>query len=167
MNTLSHIVGSTPQTIALVTIGAVLLLLAGINEFFTKRSAIVPPRLFRVSPCLLNKSISNDILDSYNGYYPCHRLSPCNSFLCGIILSSTVLPGSRCKCHRRWYPVRTITQFIPPIINLVIQNAAILTWFSYALSLFWVACLQIWNLSTLYVGSICSYGTRLRTHDSA
>lgn len=38
---------STPQTIALLTVGAVLLVLAGINEWFTKRSPIIPPRLFR------------------------------------------------------------------------------------------------------------------------
>ncbi|KAI5122887.1 hypothetical protein M0805_003338 [Coniferiporia weirii] len=38
---------STPQTIALITIGVVLLIAAGVNEAYTKRSAIVPPRLFK------------------------------------------------------------------------------------------------------------------------
>ena len=40
--------GSDPQTIALIVIGAVLLILGGINETLTKRSAIIPPRLFKV-----------------------------------------------------------------------------------------------------------------------
>ncbi|OCB88604.1 MFS general substrate transporter [Sanghuangporus baumii] len=38
---------STPQTIALIVVGAVLLVLAGVNEMFTNRAAIVPPRLFK------------------------------------------------------------------------------------------------------------------------
>ncbi|EJD04044.1 MFS general substrate transporter [Fomitiporia mediterranea MF3/22] len=38
---------SAPQTIALIASGAALLVAGGVNEAFTKRSAIVPPRLFR------------------------------------------------------------------------------------------------------------------------
>jgi len=37
----------TPQTIAPLAIGVVLLIAAGINEIYTKRSPIVPPRLFK------------------------------------------------------------------------------------------------------------------------
>ena len=40
--------GSSPQTIALVTIGGVLLILAGVQEAYTKKkSAIIPARLFK------------------------------------------------------------------------------------------------------------------------
>ncbi|KAI0082659.1 MFS general substrate transporter [Panus rudis PR-1116 ss-1] len=39
---------STPQTIAPLAIGVALLLVAAVNEFMTKRSPIIPPRLFRV-----------------------------------------------------------------------------------------------------------------------
>ncbi|KZT58571.1 MFS general substrate transporter [Calocera cornea HHB12733] len=38
---------NTPQAISLLAIGGVLLLAACINELFTKRSAIIPPRLFK------------------------------------------------------------------------------------------------------------------------
>lgn len=40
--------GQEPQTITLVTIGGVLLVCAGVNEVYTKRSPIIPPRLFKV-----------------------------------------------------------------------------------------------------------------------
>ncbi|KAJ7581208.1 MFS general substrate transporter [Mycena floridula] len=38
---------SSAETIALLVVGVVLLLLAGVNEVYTTRSPIVPPRLFR------------------------------------------------------------------------------------------------------------------------
>ncbi|KAJ7494229.1 MFS general substrate transporter [Mycena galericulata] len=38
---------SSAETIALLTVGCVLLFVAGVNEVFTKRSPIIPPRLFR------------------------------------------------------------------------------------------------------------------------
>ncbi|KZP12598.1 MFS general substrate transporter [Athelia psychrophila] len=38
---------SSKETIALLTVGAVLLVLGGVNEVFTTRSPIVPPRLFK------------------------------------------------------------------------------------------------------------------------
>ena len=41
--------GSSAETIALLVVGGVLLLLAGINEVYTNRSPIIPPRLFRVN----------------------------------------------------------------------------------------------------------------------
>lgn len=41
--------GSAAETIAPLVIGIVLFIVGGINEMFTKRSAIVPPRLFKVS----------------------------------------------------------------------------------------------------------------------
>ena len=43
------LVGSSAETIALLVVGGVLLLLAGINEVYTNRSPIIPPRLFRVN----------------------------------------------------------------------------------------------------------------------
>ena len=49
--------GSAPQTIALVAIGAALFVFAGVNEAYTKRSAIIPPRLFRVGQTLLSTCI--------------------------------------------------------------------------------------------------------------
>ena len=41
--------GTSAQTIALITIGIVLLIAGGVNEAFTTRSAVIPPRLFKVS----------------------------------------------------------------------------------------------------------------------
>jgi len=43
------LVGSKPSTIALLVVGLVLLVSGAVNEAYTKRSPIVPPRLFRVS----------------------------------------------------------------------------------------------------------------------
>ncbi|EAU88799.2 membrane transporter [Coprinopsis cinerea okayama7 len=43
----SEIGWSRPSTISLITIGIVLLIAGGINESYTKRSPIVPPRLFK------------------------------------------------------------------------------------------------------------------------
>ena len=40
--------GKAAKTIALVAVGVALLLAAVVNELFTKRSAIIPPRLFKV-----------------------------------------------------------------------------------------------------------------------
>jgi hypothetical protein len=41
--------GSDAKTVALLVIGVVLLIAGGINEMFTKRSAIIPARLLKVS----------------------------------------------------------------------------------------------------------------------
>jgi hypothetical protein len=41
--------GSDAKTIAPLVIGIVLLIAGGVNEMFTKRSAIIPARLFKVS----------------------------------------------------------------------------------------------------------------------
>ncbi|KII88358.1 hypothetical protein PLICRDRAFT_41528 [Plicaturopsis crispa FD-325 SS-3] len=38
---------STPSTIALLTVGGVLLVVAAVNEIYTNRSPIIPPRLFK------------------------------------------------------------------------------------------------------------------------
>lgn len=43
-------IGSSAETIALLTVGGVLLVVACVNEWFTKRSPIIPPRVFRVRP---------------------------------------------------------------------------------------------------------------------
>lgn len=40
-------IGSAPQTISLLVVGFVMLVAGAINELFTKRSPIVPPRLFQ------------------------------------------------------------------------------------------------------------------------
>lgn len=42
--------GNQAATIAPLVIGIALLILAMVNEFFTKRSPIMPPRLFKVCP---------------------------------------------------------------------------------------------------------------------
>ena len=41
--------GSDVKTIAPLVVGIALLIAGGINEMFTKRSAIIPARLFKVS----------------------------------------------------------------------------------------------------------------------
>jgi hypothetical protein len=41
------LLGRNPETITLFTAGCILLIIGGINEIFTKRSPIIPPRLFK------------------------------------------------------------------------------------------------------------------------
>lgn len=43
--------GESAETISLLVIGGILLVLYAINEMYTKRSAIIPPRLFKA--CVL------------------------------------------------------------------------------------------------------------------
>lgn len=47
--------GESAETISLLVIGGILLVVYAINEMYTKRSAIIPPRLFKacVLFCLL------------------------------------------------------------------------------------------------------------------
>ena len=40
--------GSSTETIALLSVGCILLVIASINEILTSRSPIIPPRLFKV-----------------------------------------------------------------------------------------------------------------------
>lgn len=54
LSVLINYTGSSAETVSLLVIGCVLLLSAGINEYFTTRSPIVPPRLFKV--CMLSDS---------------------------------------------------------------------------------------------------------------
>ena len=44
----SIIPGQSPATISLLTVGGAVLIMAALWESFTKRSPIIPPRLFRV-----------------------------------------------------------------------------------------------------------------------
>ena len=44
----SLLAGSSAETIVLLAVGGILLILSGVNEIFTNRSPIIPPRLFRV-----------------------------------------------------------------------------------------------------------------------
>ncbi|KAG2137516.1 MFS general substrate transporter [Suillus clintonianus] len=63
------------KTIALLAVGGTLLIIGGINEIFTKRSPIIPPRLFKantyngldISFCLLARSA---IIYDYSSYLP-------------------------------------------------------------------------------------------------
>jgi len=41
--------GKNPETIALLAVGGALLIIGGINEIFTKKSPLIPPRLFKAS----------------------------------------------------------------------------------------------------------------------
>lgn len=52
--TLTILTGQSPQTIALICIGGVLLVAAAVWEAYTSRSPILPPRLFQV--CLIRSA---------------------------------------------------------------------------------------------------------------
>ncbi|KAH8109974.1 MFS general substrate transporter [Phellopilus nigrolimitatus] len=62
---------SAPQTIALVVIGGMLLVIAGAYEALTKRSAIIPPRLFktRTTAILLVQCLLHAIAFFSTAYY--------------------------------------------------------------------------------------------------
>ncbi|KAF8545536.1 hypothetical protein OG21DRAFT_1492297, partial [Imleria badia] len=67
------------ETISLLVIGGILLVVYAINEMYTKRSAIIPPRLFKAY--------------AYDWYNSNFRVFACYRFLYGIILYALVLPG--------------------------------------------------------------------------
>ena len=46
--------GSSASTISLLVVGGVFLFSGAVNEVYTKRSPIIPPRLFRVSSTVVN-----------------------------------------------------------------------------------------------------------------
>ena len=84
--------GSSTKTIALLVVGFVMLLAAGVNEAFTNRSPIVPPRLFQVRIHMfihLEANLNYLAIDADNYDFAG------NDFLaCGCILRC--IPG--CKC---------------------------------------------------------------------
>ena len=47
--------GSSKSTIALLVVGCVTLIAGGVNEVYTKRSPIIPPRVFRVSSTIVRR----------------------------------------------------------------------------------------------------------------
>ena len=49
--------GNQAATIAPLVIGVVLLILAMVNEFYTKRSPIMPPRLFKACPVAISGNV--------------------------------------------------------------------------------------------------------------
>ena len=58
---LTNRLGSSAETISLIVVGGVLLLAACVNELYTKRSPIIPPRLFKVVPSDLGHSFANPV----------------------------------------------------------------------------------------------------------
>ena len=57
--------GQSAETIALLVVGGALLILGGVNEIFTKRSPIIPPRLFKVCVLKVIRILSHLLLDTY------------------------------------------------------------------------------------------------------
>lgn len=95
--------GSSPQTIALLTAGFVCIFACGANEYFTKRSPIIPPRLFKVisaphrAPC---RGISCfAYIDPYHWYFTPHHVLPCFGLLFGRILPAAIFSNPRCLCN--------------------------------------------------------------------
>ena len=69
-------------------------MLAAMNEVFTKRSPVVPPRLFKVSRpynhCIPLKPKSRVPPDPYDRHHPHHRIHPRILFLCRCVLIACV-----------------------------------------------------------------------------
>ena len=107
---LIQIQGSTPQTIALLTVGAVTLLGAGLNEAYTKKYAIIPPRLFRVRFSIhsFGLVIERYWADPDHDDHPHHLLPPRHSILLSLILLAYILPVARVKCDRRRHSVLSV-----------------------------------------------------------
>jgi MFS family permease len=92
------------ETISLLVIGGILLVAYTINEIYTKRSAIIPPRLFKtrttgliliavfLHAVVFFTSMSTDTDNCWRIVY----------FENSIILSALVLPSPRRICHHLW-----------------------------------------------------------------
>ena len=105
--------GSSKSTIALLAVGGVVLVAGAVNEVYTKRSPIIPPRLFRVSWTALYDAGTLSLLVSWGldpnhcHYFNCKFPAWCCFFL-GHILSSSLLSSSWCLRNRGWCRVSVI-----------------------------------------------------------
>ena len=80
--------GSDAKTIAPLVIGIVLLIAGGINETFTKRSAIISARLFKVSSHTgLSTIYLQDVKDSHHWHHSRHCFPSCRHLLWSFIVS--------------------------------------------------------------------------------
>lgn len=112
---LTNWLGSSAETISLIVVGGVLLLAACVNELYTKRSPIIPPRLFKVVLSDLEHSYANPVRREQRQLYlsptffmlwlftqvRVDKVSPVGHetavFRC--LLSSVLLSSSRSFCY--------------------------------------------------------------------
>ena len=94
-------VGSSAETIGLLIVGCVLLVAAALNECFTSRSPIIPPRLFKVACfCVVLRalvdvtSVDADYRDNLSD-----SAAAGNGLLFGHILFVCVFPSVRFLCY--------------------------------------------------------------------
>lgn len=75
--------GSAPAPIALLTVGGVMLVAGAINEGLTKRSPIIPPRLFHVKLFIfIFPSLTSNIIDKNHWNFINYDFHSRVSFLC-------------------------------------------------------------------------------------
>lgn len=105
-------IGSSAKTISFLVTASILLLAYGVNESFTIRSPIIPPRLFKVGmlPVKLFSFLMYPSSDKDYQYYLDHDFLSCIHLLRWYILPSTILPSTRCLCHHGWCMVTTHDQ---------------------------------------------------------
>ena len=93
------------------------MIVASLNELYTKSSPIIPPRLFKVRfpfPRVSNLRFPTTqfpFVDAYNRAHLNHRVLPCLRLLCGLVLPASVLPSARFFCHRCWRAVSSLVPF--------------------------------------------------------
>ena len=102
------VVGSSAETKSLLIVGCVLLLVGAINECFTSRSPIIPPRLFKVkfSHQIITSRIHFMYIDAHDWDYLGVSVTACGCLFLGCILLAFVLPSLRFLCHRSRRKVR-------------------------------------------------------------
>ena len=107
-NTDTLALGSSAKTIALVAVGAVLLVAAGFYEVITTRSPILPPRLFQVGhpskPSGIYRGNLGSSADKDHRHSPHNDRHPCYSLLFSCLLHPSLFPDPRALGHRRRSP---------------------------------------------------------------
>ena len=105
------IIGTDAKTIALIVIGVVILVLAGFNEAFTSKAAIIPPRLFRVSSFLLLHlfgRMTKMLPDANYDHHPHYLHIPLCSILLCLILPADILSSPWIECNWRRHQVSQV-----------------------------------------------------------
>lgn len=101
-----HAIGNRPVVIAEIAVGGVLLVAGGINECYTTRSPIVPPRLFKVREPLLaafpERCEVTVYADSNHKHSPDHNPPPRPCILLWSVLSPALLSNPRRICYEGW-----------------------------------------------------------------
>lgn len=108
-------IGNSRTTISFLTVGVVLLILGAVNEYFTTRSPIVPPRLFKVRSTPFPKPVIHILIafsftDTHDRDYSDHNVLARTRILLRCLLPTAILPSARSVSYSRRCRVSLVFQ---------------------------------------------------------